>query len=113
MDRLPRIIEYKSKTCGDTGEFIMSTREQLQATLSELKAELATLDTLDKETRESLEGAVREIESALNRTSSVGHQQSETIVGGLRDAVERFESSHPTLTGILSRMADALAQLGI
>jgi len=90
----------------------MSTREQLQATLIELKAELATVDTLDNETREALEGAVHEIESVLAK-KSVEVQQSESIAGNLRDAVERFESSHPTLTGILSRLADALAQLGI
>jgi hypothetical protein len=34
-------------------------------------------------------------------------------VRSLRDAIERFEISHPTLTGILGRMIDALAQLGI
>jgi tRNA C32,U32 (ribose-2'-O)-methylase TrmJ len=91
----------------------MSTREQLHATLSELKAELASLDTLDNETRESLEAAVHEIESTLSRKSVQSLQRTESVVSNLRDAVERFESSHPNLTGILSRMADALAQLGI
>ena len=90
----------------------MSTRAQLQATLIELKAELATLDSLDEETRQMLLGTMREIESTLGK-SHPSQQPPENVVTGLRDAVDRFESSHPTLTGILSRMADALAQLGI
>ena len=99
----------------------MSTREQLQATLKELEAELETLDTLDEPTRQMLEQAMGEIQLALRKQvqqAPVGQpskqsQHSQDLAGGLREAVEAFGSSHPTLTGILNRIADALAQLGI
>jgi hypothetical protein len=90
----------------------MSTREQLRATLKELENELAALESLDESTRAMLVEAKRDIEAKLNQPERT-EPPTESITSGLREAVERFESSHPTLTGIVSRIADALAQLGI
>ena len=90
----------------------MDTREQLQATLKELEEELASLDTLDAETRQMLEDAAREIHEKLDK-NGIRPQPSDSVANRLRDAIDSFESSHPTLTGILSRITDALAQLGI
>ncbi len=86
--------------------------DQLKGTLRELKNELASLDSLDIETRELLEGAVHEIEGKLRRETG-DEDQEKWSHSGLKDAIERFETSHPTLTGILSRLVDALGQMGI
>jgi chromosome segregation ATPase len=92
----------------------MSTREQLQATLKELQAELDSLDSLDDPTRTMLESAVQDIQTTLRaKTDDESTEDTESLVSGLRDAIDRFESSHPTLTGILSRLVDMLGQMGI
>jgi len=35
------------------------------------------------------------------------------LMDHLRAATQQFEESHPTLTGILSRLVDGLGQMGI
>jgi hypothetical protein len=86
--------------------------ERLKATVRELEAELAELDSLDHETRAALEEAVREIQAALQ-----GRHEREFQAGPfserLQEAAARFESTHPTLFGIVSRTIDALGQIGI
>jgi uncharacterized protein YukE len=95
----------------------MATSEQLRATLKELEAELNSVDSLDDETRAMLAEAMREIEAKLQArqeaTPADREDSDDTLAGGLRDAIERFESTHPTLTQILSRLVDTLGQIGI
>lgn len=85
--------------------------EHLQTTLRDLESELASLDAVSAETREALEATVRGIEAVLLRSAPAAERES--VRSGLKAAIERFETSHPTLTGILSRLVDALAQMGI
>jgi septal ring factor EnvC (AmiA/AmiB activator) len=86
--------------------------EKLRATVSELEQELRALPTVDAEARSVLEEVVREIRAAL-RDSERGESQRRSPIAGLKDSVEKFEGSHPALTGILGRLIDGLAQLGI
>ncbi len=85
---------------------------KLQATIEELQAELASLETVDDETRAVLESAVDEIQAALHKEEHAGLGES-TLITKLRDSAEQFEASHPTLFGIVSRTIDALGQMGI
>ena len=85
---------------------------KLQATIEELQAELASLETVDSETRTVLESAVAEIQAALHKEEHAGLGES-TLITKLRDSAEQFEASHPTLFGIVSRTIDALGQMGI
>ncbi len=85
---------------------------KLQATIEELQAELASLQTVDRETRAVLEEAVSEIEAALHKEEHEGLGES-SLIQQLRDSAEQFEASHPTLFGIVSRTIDALGQMGI
>ena len=85
--------------------------EQLRTTLRDLEAELASLETLDEETRAMLQEVAGEIQAVLatrTATQPPGH-----VRGRLRDAIDQFETSHPTLTGVLSRLVDTLGQMGI
>jgi phosphoglycerate-specific signal transduction histidine kinase len=86
--------------------------EKLRTTVSELEQVLRGIKSLDKESRQALEQAVQEIRAALQQeTQSEADRQS--LVERLRESVERFESTHPSLTAVLGRLIDGLAQMGI
>ncbi len=85
--------------------------EKLRATITELEAELASLTELDATTRELLEEAVGDMRAALDKQSA--EIEPNSLTERLRESAEAFESSHPTLYGIVSRTIDALAQMGI
>jgi chromosome segregation ATPase len=86
--------------------------EKLKVTVAELEEELRSLETLDDETCEVLEEALREIQTALN-PDEPAELEAESLMDRLNDATLEFEGSHPTLTGIISRLIDGLGQMGI
>lgn len=85
--------------------------EKLRATAAELERQLGE-SSLDDESRQFLEQALRDIRAALE-TQQTGTSEQRTLIGRLRSAVERFEGSHPTLTGTLMRLIDGLGEMGI
>jgi hypothetical protein len=85
--------------------------EKLRATLTELESELQSLDSIDDVTREQLADAAAEIAAALRRgTRSEATTQAEDSLQG---RLVEFETSHPQLAGIVTRLIDGLGQLGI
>jgi len=101
--------------------------EKLKAVVRELENELRTLQAVDEQSSEVLQEALREIQSVLQSrqqgASSAAEAQgpegdaetgeSDTVMDRLRNAAHEFEGSHPTLTGLLSRLIDGLGQMGI
>lgn len=87
--------------------------DKLRGTLQELEAELASVDSLDEETRSALETLMVEIGQALGKPTLPESRRREDLTSRLQDAAEQFETSHPTLFGIISRTIDALGQMGI
>lgn len=85
--------------------------DRLRSTIAELESELGELDQVDPETRAVLERALVEIQSALKQPEA--EWESDSFMHQLQTAAERFEASHPTLFGIISRTIDALGQMGI
>ena len=86
--------------------------DKLKATVAELEAELQSLGTLDAETRSVLEQVVLDILLALHKAAP-GQRPPQSLVDRLQAAAQEFEDSHPTVTGILSRLIDGLGQMGI
>jgi hypothetical protein len=86
--------------------------EKLKATVTELEEELYSLEELDDDSRAVLREAVREIQAAL-REEEPGDLKSQSLTDRLTDVTHEFEGSHPTLTGIISRLIDGLGQMGI
>jgi hypothetical protein len=85
---------------------------KLRATLSQLESELLALGTLDDATREQLADAAEEIAASLRR----GEKRTMKRTGeeeSLQDRLVEFEASHPQLAGVVTRLLDGLAQLGI
>jgi hypothetical protein len=92
----------------------MSERvDKLKSLVKELEAELATLDTVDAESQQALIETLRELRTALSSRVGAESLSSDTVVERLRDAEENFQVSHPTISGLVVRMIDALGQLGI
>lgn len=88
--------------------------EHLRVALDELEQELRSTEDLDPRVREHLQKAADELRAAVQESQPGNRLSAQAgTARSLRDAIERFEISHPTLTGILGRMIDALAQLGI
>ena len=111
-----------------------ATREQLLATLAELRQELEEFGPLDSDAQLQLRGTLAEIQQALNRTSerpSSGStideppptagpesaapavQPAAPLTQRLSDAARELETTHPQLSMTLGGMIDALARMGI
>ena len=86
--------------------------ERLRASLHELEAELESAESLDPDALDILEGAMQEIRAALGKEDATSLEPN-SIIERLNDTSQRFETSHPTLTNLVGRIADALSQLGI
>ena len=93
-------------------------RDKLRATIDELHRELDAMDSVDDEVQGLLETAVKDIHQVLERheagdaDGSTAEQQT-SIVGQLSEAARHYEGRHPTLSGILGSMIDALSNMGI
>ncbi len=88
------------------------TVQKIKTTITELENELRSLPSLDEATRQALEEAVREIQTALGPEES-GDLQQQSLMERLGSTAQQFEDSHPTLTGIVTRLIDGLGQMGI
>ena len=85
--------------------------DKLRATLSELDAELRSIDSLDDATREELANAAAEIAASLRRGKR--SPQMRQAEDSLQNRLVDFEAAYPQLAGIVTRLLDGLAQLGI
>ncbi|MGE0607087.1 MAG: DUF4404 family protein [Pirellulales bacterium] len=86
--------------------------DKLRQTVAELHAELAALPKVDPEARAVLEGALHDIQQAMNAD---GGQSAEgaSLIARLKQASDSFQESHPTLTGSVGSVIDALGRMGI
>lgn len=85
---------------------------RLRATITDLERELHAVGQVDPETRAMLMEAVEEIHSAL-RANTTAHSEPHSLNDRLNQTAAEFDVSHPTLAGLVRRVVDALAQLGI
>ena len=81
-----------------------STRK-VTALLDELHQVLESAEDLDDASRDALRAAAGEIQATLDDEGS--------SLDLLRERLERFEESHPTLTEAVRRVVDQLAEMGI
>lgn len=91
--------------------------EKLQAAVQDLEQAIGDVDTLDPQARQALEQAARDIQQALAGSSEPAvtalSVTAPSVTERLQEAARQFETSHPTLAGVLERIVDALGQLGI
>ena len=82
----------------------------LREELEHLHRELSETTSLDPEAQALLSELAGDIERLLaDKASGSGEPLADRLVA----ATERFERTHPKLTAVVGRVADALANLGI
>jgi hypothetical protein len=82
----------------------------LRDILDELHEALESAPEIGDEGRNALRQAAHDIRGALDEPNA---ERSESLGDQLNQALERFEESHPQLTSIVGRIADALSDIGI
>jgi len=87
----------------------MATAE-LKSLLTQLHENLAATDQVDPELKSLLADLDAEIRKLLGTSDSAG---ASSLVERLQDARTDFAVNHPQIAGLLGRLADGLAQLGI
>ncbi len=90
------------------------SKEQLQNHLKELHQLLQQECQPDSETRQLLERVTADITQVLNRQDGEFSMPApETLTERVRVTLLEFESKHPQISGLVERIADGLAGLGI
>ena len=86
--------------------------EKLKSLVKELETALEASDTSDAASRQSLAEILGDLRTALDR---IGLEPiaSDSLTARFRAAEAEFQVSHPTISGLVLRMIDALGQLGI
>jgi hypothetical protein len=113
--KMPRLRIGIPKTIAEVGSSMLpEDHERLRRTLAELHAELQSVDRVDPEVRTLLESAIDDIHGKLDAPSAeVAEPQDDTIANRLTEAARHFEVTHPTLSGTLGSVIDALGRMGI
>ncbi len=89
-------------------------REEMLQTLATLHTELAAAENLDEETRQMLKTLTGDIEKVLvSLENSSGEEIDKSMTQQLRESVIEFEVRHPIIGGLLERLTDGLANMGI
>lgn len=85
---------------------------KLKNAVDELEQELNQLSSVDGEDRDVLERALKEINSVLHAYQNEQLEPA-SMMERLNEAALEFEESHPTISGVISRLIDGLGQMGI
>ncbi len=86
------------------------TTRSLREILQELHRALEASPEVGQKGRDALRQAAEDIQAALDSPTT---ERSSGLSDQLSQALERFEGSHPRLTQLVGRLADALSDLGI
>lgn len=87
--------------------------KKLADALNELHADLADAHKVDGETREQLKTLMEDIRRILDESEARDKATVEPVINNLRSMLLKLETDHPYTAGLLNRMADSLANLGI
>ncbi len=84
--------------------------KQLREDLEKLRAEIAGLDS-DVQSKEKLSQLLMDIEQEVEQANL--NQGTKQLAEQVETAISRFETSHPTLTGILNNIMVTLSGMGV
>ena len=88
-------------------------KQELQNTLEHLHGELQQIESVDENERQILQKVMGDIKKLVEAGDSDQHLVHDRLGEGLREAIERFEASHPRATMLMGQVIDALAKMGI
>lgn len=84
--------------------------KQLRDDLDKLRAEIAGLDS-DPQAKEKLAALLADIEQELDQSGL--NDQVKKLSEQVEGAISRFETTHPTLTGVLNNIMVTLSGFGV
>ena len=87
------------------------SEHELETLLEQLRLELDAVDEGATEDRERLDGLAARLEHRLANPRV--DDEDEELLSTLSDVLARYESEHPSLTGVLNRIMVSLSSLGI
>jgi signal transduction histidine kinase len=87
-------------------------KEQLGNRIQELLDELEKVEPADSAARDRLAQVLHDIRTVVAE-SEPQSDEHESLRERFDEAARQFEKSHPTLTAVVGRVADSLANLGI
>lgn len=87
------------------------TRKELNKSLKELREEVNKLDFDSSDTKQKIDLLASSIEDELDNLDNTKY--IDTLVKNIQEHIERYESEHPRVTGILNRIMVTLSGLGI
>ncbi len=85
--------------------------DNLTKLVQQLDAQISRAKSLSSVDRELLGNLRRDIDDVLARSRA--NADGEHVLGDLRNATERFESTHPDLAAAMAQIVDLLTKLGI
>jgi len=86
---------------------------RLRTTLQQLHDELDKVEPADPEIQTLLSGAMADIQAKINRQEGRASDDDGSIVDRLSSVARHYEETHPTLSGIVGSIIDALSRMGI
>ena len=91
------------------------TREELTSTLASLHETLNDTADVDEQTRALLLSVTADIERLLAQKSdsTESEESDESYSQQIKDMISEFEARHPLIGGLLERLSDGLANMGI
>ena len=84
-------------------------REQLQR----LDAQLQQVGSVDESDQLLLQQLNSDIQQLLEHKEDYERHHYDSLGRRLRETIEKFEASHPSVTLLMGQFADALAKIGI
>jgi len=89
----------------------MAGSKHLDQSLTSLRSEIQALDIGDEEARRRLDGLLVEIEASIQQPDAA--VADDRLTGGLKDAILKFEGSHPRLAVLMNDVLEKLSAMGI
>ena len=89
----------------------MHDESRLIEAVETLRAEIDELDENDLESREKLDQLLRDLEDRLKQPRDSGDNRD--LTDQLKESMLHFETSHPSLTGILNDIMVKLSSIGV
>jgi hypothetical protein len=87
--------------------------QELRKLIEELHAEIQNTHTVDKKGQELLLHLESDIRKLLAQSGGLAAPLRPTTLRRLQEGLDHFEVTHPTLTLLLSRLLEALSNVGI
>jgi uncharacterized protein DUF4404 len=86
---------------------------QLREQLERLDADLKRTKSVDEAGRTILHKLQQDVEDLLARSDESSSLEEHPISGRLRQAIQHFEVTHPTLVELMEQMVNTLSTMGI